>query len=397
MHLMTENKVEPKLRFKDFDNKYEVKKIGDLAKINPQTSVPDNFKYIDLGSVKNGVLLSYKSLNVKEAPSRAQRLLEENDIIFQAVRPYQQNNYLFNLDGKYVASTGYLQIRGAEVASFLYQYFLTNKFLIQVLRFSEGSSYPAISSNAFKIISLNIPSSLEEQQKIASFLTSVDNKITLLTKKKELLEQYKKGVTQKIFSQEIRFQDDSGNSFPDWVTTNLFETFKFIRGKQIKEEKDTGYYILNMGSVLENGKLNIKEKEGIGEILLKNDLVMPERDIGVGKIIGRVALVKSNSKYVLGSNLICLRPLKKHISKFVFYQINSSLFRKKIHRLVNGSAQLMITSKDIKKLKILLPNLQEQNKVAEFLSSLDKKIDLVNSQIDKTKEFKKGLLQQMFV
>ena len=382
---MIENKLIPNLRFKEFDNKYEVKKIGDFAKINPQTSVPDNFKYIDLGSVKNGVLLSYESLNVKEAPSRAQRLLEENDIIFQAIRPYQQNNYLFNLDGKYVASTGYLQIRVADFASFLYQYFLTNKFLIQVLRVSEGSSYPAISSSAFKKISLNIPSSSEEQQKIASFLTSVDNKISLLTKKKKLLEQYKKGVMQKIFSQEIRFKEDNGNDFPDWEKSNMLEICSVKKGVQFNKSllSEIGDYPCINGGTKPSGYSDKYNRD-------PNTITISEG----GNSCGFVSLIEQ--KFWSGGHCYTIHNIDNNMDLQYLYNY-LKFVEKKIMLLRQGSSLPGLPKKDLLKLLIKKPTLLEQNKIGLFISSINKKIELVGSQIEKTKEFKKGLLQQMFV
>ena len=393
----------PKLRFKGFDNKYEVKKIDDLANINPKTSVPDNFNYIDLGSVKNGVLLSYKSLNVKEAPSRAQRLLEKNDIIFQAVRPYQQNNYLFNLDGKYVASTGYLQIRGAKVASFLYQYFLTNKFLIQVLRFSEGSSYPAISSNAFKKISLNIPSSLKEQQKIASFLTSIDDKITLLTKKKELLEHYKKGVMQKIFSQEIRFKDDNGNDFPDWEDKILEEIANYRRGSFPQPyglskwyDDVNGFPFIQVYDVGGNMMLKPTTKRKISDEAKELSVFVNKETIilTIQGSIGRVAITQYDA--CVDRTLLIFESFKIPIDKKYFIYLIYLLFEVEKRKAPGGTIKT-ITKQALGNFKVKVPSETEQQKIGSFLFSLDKKIGLVDSQIDKTKEFKKGLLQQMFV
>ena len=87
-------------------------------------------------------------------------------------------------------------------------------------RYNEASGLPSLSANTIKGIRVNIPSK-EEQQKIASFLSSVDTKIEQLGKKKTLLEQYKKGMMQKLFSQEIRFKDEQGNDYPDWEENTL--------------------------------------------------------------------------------------------------------------------------------------------------------------------------------
>jgi type I restriction enzyme S subunit len=124
---------------------------------------------------------------------------------------------------------------------------------------------------------------------------------------------------------------------------------------------------------------------------------MPERDIGKGLIIGRVALIDKSDKYVLGSNVLSLTVNIDNSSQFLFQIINESNFRKKVKKIVNGSAQLMITSKDVKKLELKLPIIEEQRKITNFLSSIDNKIEQVGKQLEESKQFKKALLQQMFV
>src|SRR5690606_28987236 len=101
------------------------KALDEVARINPTSSqFPNEFVYIDLESVENGILLQKRIIKKGEAPSRAQRLLKENDVIFQTVRPYQKNNYYFkrNDDLDYVASTGYAQLRAFESSMYLFQF-----------------------------------------------------------------------------------------------------------------------------------------------------------------------------------------------------------------------------------------------------------------------------------
>ncbi|PHS37217.1 MAG: hypothetical protein COB07_11025 [Sulfurovum sp.] len=98
-------------------------RLGDISKINPKNNnLPESFVYIDLESVKNGTLLKESIINSDNAPSRAQRLLKKDDILYQTVRPYQKNNFFFKLTGNYVASTGYAQIRALESSEYLYHY-----------------------------------------------------------------------------------------------------------------------------------------------------------------------------------------------------------------------------------------------------------------------------------
>jgi type I restriction enzyme S subunit len=197
-----EGETVPKLRFKEFENsgEWEVKKLGEVCEINPSISkLPKEFIYIDLESVKDGQLFQTKKISIDNAPSRAQRLLRKNDIIFQMVRPYQRNNLLFNLDGfNYVASTGYAQLRTSQSPEFLYYQLHTDFFVFRVLEKCTGTNYPAINTEELTKIEVFVPS-LPEQEKIAACLLSLDEIITAQTQKIEQLQRHKKGLLQGLF------------------------------------------------------------------------------------------------------------------------------------------------------------------------------------------------------
>ena len=117
----TQHKKIPKLRFPEFEGEWDISKLKKEAIINPKsTSLPNTFVYIDLESVTNGILAKEEIIKKEIAPSRAQRVLEKNDILFQTVRPYQRNNLFFNKTGNYVASTGYAQIKAKGDPKYLY-------------------------------------------------------------------------------------------------------------------------------------------------------------------------------------------------------------------------------------------------------------------------------------
>ena len=178
---------------------WEEKELKDIAEINPKSKkLPESFIYIDLESVEKGQLLLQKNIELQDAPSRAQRLLAKGDVLFQMVRPYQQNNYYFNLSGEYVASTGYAQIRTKLDSKFIYYALHEKTFLDEVMNRCTGTSYPAINSSDLSSIEILIPC-LEEQTKIANFLSSIDQKIEVVAQQIEQAKQWKKGLLQKMF------------------------------------------------------------------------------------------------------------------------------------------------------------------------------------------------------
>ncbi len=199
-----EGETVPRLRFAEFKDTegWEERQLKDICKINPLVDkLPDSFVYIDLESVVDGTLLRKKILNLKSSPSRAQRLLQFGDIIFQTVRPYQKNNYFFQTKDSldYVASTGYAQLRAYQSNGYLFQYLHNQRFVDRVLEKSTGSSYPAINSNDLFEILVEIPPSVKEQQKIAICLSSIDDLIQSAIERLATLKAHKKGLMQQLF------------------------------------------------------------------------------------------------------------------------------------------------------------------------------------------------------
>ena len=192
------------LRFKDDHGNdfpdWEEKKLGDTVTVNPKTSdLPDSFIYIDLESVVAGVLHSQRRISREGAPSRAQRLLQRGDILFQTVRPYQMNNYLYDLDDLHVASTGYAQLRAStNNPRFIYYSLHLPRFVGDVMDRCTGTSYPAINSKVLGEIEISIPS-LAEQTKIANFLTALDRKIESVSQQITHTQTFKRGLLQQMF------------------------------------------------------------------------------------------------------------------------------------------------------------------------------------------------------
>ena len=194
----------PKLRFPEFREAegWTEKPLKVAAEINPANDgLPESFVYIDLESVDAGKLNAKTRISRIGAPSRAQRLVERGDIIYQVVRPYQRNNLLceFDDDEIYVASTGYAQLRAKGSNRFLYQSIHSDSFVGRVIAKCTGSNYPAINSSDLAEIQLPIPPTLPEQQKIAECLSSVDELIAAQGRKLDALKTHKKGLMQQLF------------------------------------------------------------------------------------------------------------------------------------------------------------------------------------------------------
>jgi type I restriction enzyme, S subunit len=398
----------PQLRFPEFKGEWENKKLGEVSEINPTNkNLPDKFIYIDLESVSNGELLKENEITIENAPSRAQRILQPNDVLFQMVRPYQKNNLFFDKKGTYVASTGYAQIRTELNPKYLFQYLHFQTFVDRVIERCTGTSYPSINSTDLSNIEFSYPS-IEEQTKIASFLTAVDEKLQALKKKRHLLQQYKKGVMQKLFSQELRFKDENGEDFSEWEVKKLGElgeTYGGLSGKS-KENFGKGKPYIQYKQIFDDSKIDISRFElveiGVNENQNKvqfGDVFFTvssetSNEIGMSSVLlDKVEELYLNS-FCFGYRANSLEELNPYFSRYLFRSEN---FREEIIKLAQGSTRYNMSKIQLLKIKIQLPCLKEQTAIANFLSALDEKINQTQRQIEKMERWKRGLLQKMFV
>ena len=389
----------PKLRFPEFSGEWEEKRIDSLSLINPKPGdLPEVFSYIDLESVKNGVLLQEKIIKKEEAPSRAQRLLEEKDILFQTVRPYQRNNYFFNSKSPTVASTGYAQFRVNKnnYPSFLYQYLYTNNFVKNVLDRCSGTSFPAISTNDLLEICLHIPS-LAEQQKIADFLSNVDSIITAETKILNTLQKKKKALMQKLFTRQLRFKSDDGKDFPAWEEKKLGDVCSYIGGgtpsKKVKEYWNGN---INWASVKDiTGKYLYETQDKISQLgadssatnICEPDSLLLITRMSPGKTVITKCITAINQD---------LKIVKSDINVEFLHLLFQSI-QTKIDEKTSGTTVKGISIEGLNQIDIRLPCKAEQQKIADCLSSMDSLIQTQQKVVTAWQQRKKALLQQMFV
>ena len=280
-------------------------------------------------------------------------------------------------------------------------YYLSSAKKFEIAQLAQGNSVVHLYSSQLKDLKINKPS-IEEQTKIASFLSAVDEKISQLTQKHELLSQYKQGIMQKLFSQQLRFKADDGSEFGEWDEKLLSEIAK----KQALKNKDG-----SITEVLTNSAIRgiIKqsdyfEREIVTEsnlngyfIVSKNDFVYNPR-ISVHAPVGPI----KRNKDCIGvmSPLYTVFTVNMGNLTYLEYFFESNFWHDYVKSVANSGARhdrMNITNKDFFEMPVLYPCLVEQTKIANFLSAIDQKIGIVAQQIAQAKQWKKGLLQQMFV
>jgi len=227
---------------------------------------------------------------------------------------------------------------------------------------------------------LLLPMNEPEQTRIANFLTAVDEKIQALKKKKGLLEAFKKGVMQRLFSQELRFKDENGQAFADWEVKKLGEVAKIYQSKTITQSELTkeGFDVYGANGIIGKYPKYNHELEQIAITCRGNTCGTVNYTNPKSWITGNAMVINVDEKVTV-------------LKKFLFHQLYNSNFG----YLISGSGQPQITG-NIKEHIVFLPSLPEQTLIANFLSAIDDKIKHTAVQIEKTEGWKKGLLQRMF-
>ena len=387
-----------KSEFKNLPSGWKVVRLGDVCEINPSSrKLPEKFYYIDLESVEKGILHSLKEVFLETAPSRAQRLLEKGDIVFQMVRPYQKNNFLFELNGNFVASTGYAQIRTKQNRDFIFQYLNFDTFTKKVIEKCTGSNYPAINASVFSNLMILLPP-LDEQEKIAEILSTWDEAINLTINLIESKKQFKKALMQNLLTAKIRFPQ-------------LKDEWKIIRLKKIssrvtrRNQDNRCQNVLTISA--QSGLINqtdffnkqVASKDLSSYILLKKGDFAYNKSYSTGYSFGAFKRLKFYDEGVASPLYIYFKFNDDVCSDFFEFYFDAGQANRQIKDIVQEGARnhglLNLSIDDFFNIKIRIPNLKEQQKIAEVLAACDDEINLLNLKLENLKKQKQGLMQKL--
>jgi type I restriction enzyme S subunit len=377
--------MQPRLRFREFSDNWEEKKLGDIGEnIIGLTYSPEDITHDDSfpivlrsSNIQNDRLDLIDTVRVKTSIPK-KLFVQDGDILIctrnGSKRLIGKNIRLIITDNPIVFGA-FMSIFRSPNNNFVEHLFRTEKYHEQI-QVNLGATINQITTGNLNKFLFSFPCP-EEQTKIASFLSAVDEKITQLTKKHELLTQYKKGVMQKIFSQELRFNDEDGSDYPDWVSKKIGEVLTIGSGKDYKH--------LTVGDIPVFGTG--------GYMLSVNEYLYDGDSVGIGRkgTIDKPVLL--TGKFWTVDTLFYTHSFKECLPKFIYYVFLGINW--KSHSEASGVPSL--SKSIIEKLPIFLPTIPEQTKVTNFLSAIDDKIQNNQSQLEATKQYKQGLLQQMFV
>jgi type I restriction enzyme, S subunit len=402
----------PPLRFPEFEGEWEMKKLGEVAeKIGdglhgtPIYSDNSDIYFINGNNLTNG------KIEINDNTKKV-----DISIFEKSNKGLNQNTILISINGtigniaKYNnekvmlgKSVGYFNFN--ENTDFYYHIFHTDTIQNYFISELTGSTIKNLSLKTLRETEISLPT-LPEQSKIASFLTAVDEKLQALKKKKSLLGNYKKGIMQKLFSQQLRFKparpsggDENGKDFPEWEMKKLGE----VLIKNSNKNKNQKYSLvqsvsnkhgfINQDEMFEDRRVASKDTSNYYVIEKGHFAYNPSR-IDVGSL----AYKFDDEISTISPLYISFRAKKESlIDEYLLKWFSTEQFLMQMNNSFEGSVRNTLNYESLVRMKISIPSLPEQALIANFLSSIDEKITQTQTQISQTQTWKKGLLQKMFV
>lgn len=384
----------PILRFPDFTNEWAMVSLNSISSQVARISDEGDYPVLTI-SAGNGFL---------EQKDRFSQVIAGNSLskytlLFKDELAYNRGNskkfkygciYRLNDYDRALVPNVYISFRIEDGIPKFYEYLFQKKYLDRQLRQLISSSARMdgllnISKSDFFNVKVPVTNKLE-QKKIASFFSLIDKKIEIQTEKVEELKNYKKGIMQKIFSQELRFKDEDGNEYPEWEKRRLQTIVeKKIKGKN-PLYSETGNVLLN-NEFMENNT---------EPLFVENEIDVTKKDILILWDGSQAGKVYTGFEGVLGSTFVAITLNKNNCNIFIQEQLEYNL--NKIQRAWREGSGVPHVAKDfIENYKIFVPCYEEQSKISKMLLNINEKIKLEEKKLQYIKELKKGLLQQMFI
>lgn len=374
----------PKLRFKEFTDEWKQTPLKNIIYSNIIEAPKPTTDYIRLGIRSHCKGTFHELVKIENILSADKMyIVPKNNLILNITFAWEQAIAITddNDEGKYISNRfPTFAFKDNQLPTF-YKYIIPQKRLkydLNVASPGGAGRNRVLNKKLFLSIPVNIPL-LKEQEKIAKFLTTVDKKITNLENTITSLENQKKGLLQQIFSQKLRFKDKNSNNYPNWEKKKLGDILKICHGKDYKNEPNEKklYPVLGTGGIITY----------IDNFLCNWKCVL----IGRKGTINKPQYMETPFWSV--DTLFYSKPKTKQNPKFQYYLFQNINWIK----YDESTGVPSLSASTIENISFVLPCLEEQTKIADFLSAFDRKLDNQKAQLEHWKQIKKGLLQQMFV
>lgn len=407
----------PKLRFTGFNDPWSETSLGKISSFITSGSRDWAQYYSDCGDkfirmtnlVRDGITLNLSDLKFVRLPENSNEgkrtALQHHDILISITAELGKLGWVpDDLGTAYINQHTALVRPDLSIVSskFIANLLSTKKYNNILNQQNDAGAKSGLNLSTIKNFGFYVPNKIE-QTKIADFLTSVDEKITLLNKQYNLLSLYKKGMMQKIFSQEVRFKDENGEEFPEWNSCQL----KDVATRVTRKNKENNQTILTIsgrdGLVDQMSYFNkqIASKNVIGYYLINNGEFAYNKSYSQGYPMGAIKMLTNYDRGVVSTLYICFKLNTNQSNSFYQHYFESGLQNRSIEKVAQEGARnhglLNIGVNDFFDIELQIPSLKEQIKISDYLSALDDKIAAKKTELDKLKAWKQGLLQQMFI
>lgn len=414
------NMNEPKLRFKADDGSqfpdWEKKPFGDVvSEFKVKTKVEDEDTL--LSCAINGVFLNSELFGHQRGQSNVGYLKIKKGTLILSAQNLHLGNANVNMRFEHgMISPAYktynivgccVEYMNQWVKRDITKQFFYNATTVGASGCRRNVDWEMLYSQLFAV------PSLPEQQKIAEFLSTID---TVIEKQKETVsawEERKKGVMQKLFSQEVRFKADDGSDFPDWEEKSFLDVFENLNNSTFSRDClnygagnvkyiHYGDILTKFGFAIDVQSSNVpyvNEDLDCEKYASLSDGDIVIADTAEDDTVGRAVEIMNAhcGKTISGLHTIACHPREKFASKYLGYFMNADIYHNQLRPYMQGIKVTSVSKTNIALTKILVPCLAEQQKIADCLSSLDEVIEKQKETLAAWEELKKGLLQQMFV
>ncbi|MEX1528106.1 restriction endonuclease subunit S [Enterococcus sp. C45] len=392
------NDTQPEIRFPGFTEAWEQRKLIDLVvRLNKSTN-SSRLPKVEFEDIVAGEGRLNKDVSQKFDNRKGIEFLP-NDILYGKLRPYLKNWLKATFTGVAIGDFWVFRAKKSD-SDFIYSLIQADRYQ-KAANDTSGTKMPRSDWKKVSGTVFYIPNDLKEQQKIGSFFKQLDDTIALHQRKLDLLKETKKGFLQKMFPKngakvpEIRFPGFT----EDWEQRKLASMTNYKNGKGHEDKQSTigKLELINLNSISISGGLKHSGKfiDEADDTLQKDDLVMILSDVGHGDLLGRVALIPEDDRFVLNQRVALLRPNATADPQFLFSYINAHQYYFKAQGA--GMSQLNISKGSVENFISFVPIIEEQKKIGTFFKQLDDTIALHQRKLDLLKETKKGFLQKMFV
>lgn len=393
----------PELRFSGFEGNWETDRIDNfLVRHVDPVKVQLEMEYKQIGIRSHGKGIFHKdAVTGEELGNKRVFWVHAKAFVVNIVFAWEQAVALTSSDEKgFIASHRFLMFLPEKEKSsleFVLLFFLRQrgKYLLELASPGGAGRNKTLGQQNFAELEITLPQKAE-QEKIASFLGTIDTRLTQLRRKRELLQTYKRGVMQKIFSQQIRFRGAIGLGFPDWREETLGDFLQEYKGR-VSTDTELPIY-----SSSREGLKPQKEYFSDRELMNEGEYGIVPNGFFVYRHMSDDLTFKFNvnetGKSIAVSKEYPVFTAKNLNTNFLLHKLNySDDFKSFAITQKRGGTRTRLYYKNLSAWKTLLPSLKEQEKIVDFLTTIDRKIEAISRQIDRTEQFKKGLLQKMFV